>query len=87
MHAVFMIMVFFILLPVFIAVQEVVSTNILERFLPDIFVTRIVIWILDAAYLLWWGYHTAPWFFTYSMIPESLESIPVPERWSFWERF
>ncbi|KAL4867837.1 hypothetical protein BDV12DRAFT_170667 [Aspergillus spectabilis] len=85
-HAVFMIMAFFILLPVFIAVQEVVSTKILERFLPDIFIIRKVIWILDAAYLLWWGYHTAPWFVSYSMIPESLESIPVPERWSFWER-
>ncbi|KAL5334957.1 hypothetical protein BJX70DRAFT_410929 [Aspergillus crustosus] len=67
-HAVFMIMGFFITLPFFITVQEV------------------VIWIFDATYLWWWGYHTAPWFFSYSMIPESLASIPIPERWSLWER-
>ncbi|KAL6234319.1 hypothetical protein BDW75DRAFT_169323 [Aspergillus navahoensis] len=83
-HAVAMMMVFFILLPFFIAVQEAVSTHVLERFLPASALTRASIWILDAAYIIWWGYHTAPWFFRYSMIPESLISIPVPLRWSFW---
>ncbi|KAL4772581.1 hypothetical protein BDW60DRAFT_40090 [Aspergillus nidulans var. acristatus] len=83
-HAVFMMMVFFILLPFFIAAQEAVSTHILERFLPASALTRASIWSLDAAYIIWWGYHTAPWFFRYSMIPESLISIPVPVWWSFW---
>ncbi|KAL4878226.1 hypothetical protein BJY04DRAFT_209434 [Aspergillus karnatakaensis] len=84
-YAVFMIMLFFILLPFFIATQEIVSVQILERHLPDIFITRTIIWLLDAGYLIWWGYHTAPWFFSYSMIPESLASIPVLDGWSFWE--
>ncbi|KAL4993317.1 hypothetical protein BDV10DRAFT_27619 [Aspergillus recurvatus] len=83
-HAVVMMMVFFILLPFFIAAQEAVSAHILERFLPASALTRACIWILDAVYIIWWGYHTAPWFFRYSMIPESLISIPVPLRWSFW---
>ncbi|KAL4814416.1 hypothetical protein BDW67DRAFT_87193 [Aspergillus spinulosporus] len=83
-HAVFMMMVFFILLPFFIAAQEAVSTHTLECILPASALTRATIWSLDAAYIIWWGYHTAPWFFRYSMIPESLISIPVPFWWSFW---
>ncbi|KAL4748804.1 hypothetical protein BDW72DRAFT_145511 [Aspergillus terricola var. indicus] len=83
-HAVFMMMVFFILLPFFIAAQEAVSTQTLERLLPASALTSATIWSLDAAYIIWWGYHTAPWFFRYSMIPESLISIPVPVWWSFW---
>ncbi|KAL4971485.1 hypothetical protein BDW66DRAFT_165135 [Aspergillus desertorum] len=71
-HAVVMLMVFFILLPFFIAAQEAVSTHILERFLPASALTKATIWIL------------APWFFRYSMIPESLISIPGPLRYSFW---
>ncbi|KAL4923790.1 uncharacterized protein BDV17DRAFT_232174 [Aspergillus undulatus] len=82
-HAVLMMMVFFIVLPVFIAAQEAVTTA-LERILPDWSIIRELIWLLNVAYVIWWGYHTAPWFFDYSMIPESLASIPVPEHWSFW---
>ncbi|KAL2846865.1 hypothetical protein BJY01DRAFT_234445 [Aspergillus pseudoustus] len=85
-RAVLMMMVFFILLPLFIALQEAVSVQVLERLLPDWYITRTLIWVVDVTYLIWWGYHTAPWFFSYSMIPESLASAPVPERWSFWQR-
>ncbi|KAL2869428.1 wax synthase family protein [Aspergillus lucknowensis] len=85
LHAVLMIMVFFTLLPLFLALQEAVSVQILERFLPDFYITRAIIWVLDAAYIICWGYHTAPLFFKYSMIPESLVSVPVPAHWSFWE--
>ncbi|KAL2819859.1 hypothetical protein BDW59DRAFT_151214 [Aspergillus cavernicola] len=84
-HAVLMIISFFILLPLWIAAQEIVSGQVLGRFLPDWQITKVIIWVLDAAYVLWWGYHTAPWFFRYSMIPEALASAPLPERWSFWE--
>ncbi|KAI9369158.1 hypothetical protein BJX61DRAFT_520747 [Aspergillus egyptiacus] len=84
-HAVLMMMVFFFLLPVFITVQEVVSALILVRILPNGWIARVIIWTLDTVYILWWGYHTAPWFFRYSMIPEALASAPVPEKWSFWE--
>ncbi|KAL3459238.1 hypothetical protein BJX64DRAFT_207096 [Aspergillus heterothallicus] len=83
-HAMLMMMVFFVLLPFFIALQEAVSAQLLERFLPDWYITRIGIWAVDVMYIIWWGYHTAPWFFSYSMIPESLASAPVPEGWSFW---
>ncbi|KAL4953042.1 hypothetical protein BDW69DRAFT_184862 [Aspergillus filifer] len=82
-HAVLMMIFFFILLPFFIAAQEAVNA-ILERALPNWFITRAVIWIFNVTYVIWWGYHTAPWFFDYSMIPESLASIPVPESWSLW---
>ncbi|KAL4943974.1 hypothetical protein BDV06DRAFT_188519 [Aspergillus oleicola] len=82
-HAVLMMIVFFILLPFFIAAQEAVNT-ILERVLPNWSITRGLIWTLNVTYVVWWGYHTAPWFFDYSMIPESLASIPVPESWSLW---
>ncbi|KAL2809843.1 hypothetical protein BJX63DRAFT_340400 [Aspergillus granulosus] len=86
LHAVLMMMIFFILLPFFIALQEAISVQLLGRLLPDGYITRILIWVVDFTYLFWWGYHTAPWFFSYSMIPESLGSAPVPEWWSFWER-
>lgn len=79
-----MMMVFFILLPFFIAAQEAVSTHFLERYLPNWTIMKAFIWILNAAYIIWWGYQTAPWFFSYSMIPESLVSTPVPEHWSLW---
>ncbi|KAL4961887.1 uncharacterized protein BDV14DRAFT_179493 [Aspergillus stella-maris] len=85
-HAVLMMIFFFIILPFFIAAQEAVNT-ILERALPDWYITRAVIWIFDVTYVVWWGYFTAPWFFDYSMIPESLASIPVPETWSLWSTF
>ncbi|KAJ0416212.1 hypothetical protein BJY00DRAFT_292041 [Aspergillus carlsbadensis] len=87
LHAVLMMMVFFILLPFFVALQEVVSVQILEQFLPDWYITRTLICAADVTYVIWWGYHTAPWFFSYSMIPESLASAPLPESWSIWERF
>ncbi|KAL4733337.1 hypothetical protein BDV11DRAFT_210298 [Aspergillus similis] len=51
-HAVFMMMVFFILLPFFIAAQEAVSTHTLERFLPASALTSASIWSLDAAYII-----------------------------------
>ncbi|KAL4790333.1 hypothetical protein BDV19DRAFT_336622 [Aspergillus venezuelensis] len=82
-HAALMMIFFFILLPFFIAAQEAVNT-ILERALPDWYIALAVIWIFDVTYVIWWGYVTAPWFFDYSMIPESLASIPVPESWSLW---
>ncbi|KAL2855565.1 hypothetical protein BJX68DRAFT_216197 [Aspergillus pseudodeflectus] len=87
LHAVLMMMVFFILLPFFVALQEAVSVQILEQFLPDWYITRILIWAADVTYVIWWGYQTAPSFFSYSMIPESLASAPLPESWSIWERF
>ncbi|KAL3471228.1 membrane bound O-acyl transferase family-domain-containing protein [Aspergillus californicus] len=80
----FVMIIFFTLIPIFIILQEIVTGQILPRFLPDWWITRAVIWILDAAYVLWWGYHTAPWFFRYSMIPEALVSVPVSGRWSLW---
>jgi uncharacterized BrkB/YihY/UPF0761 family membrane protein len=82
-----MMMVFFILLPFFVALQEAVSVQILEQFLPDWYITRILIWATDVTYVIWWGYRTAPSFFSYSMIPESLASAPLPESWSICERF
>ncbi|KAL3444352.1 hypothetical protein BJX65DRAFT_173368 [Aspergillus insuetus] len=87
LHAVLMMMVFFILLPFFVALQEAVSVQVLEQFLPDWYITRILIWAVDVTYVVWWGYHTAPMFFSYSMIPESLASAPLPGSWSLWERF
>lgn len=83
-HAVFMMIVFFILLPICIVVQELVSSHIFERYIPNWWITRALIKVLNAAYVLCWGYHTAPWFFRYSMIPESLVSIPMPETWGIW---
>lgn len=83
-HAVFMMIVFFILLPICIVVQELVSRHVLERYIPNWWIARALFRVLDAAFVLLWGYHTAPWFFRYSMIPESLASIPIPETWSFW---
>ncbi|KAL4901039.1 hypothetical protein BDW74DRAFT_87616 [Aspergillus multicolor] len=83
-YSVIVMMMFFFLLPFYIAAQEVVRTHLFERFLPDLFLGRALLWTLDAAYVIWWGYHTAPWFFRYSMIPESVLSIPVPVRWSLW---
>jgi hypothetical protein len=87
LHAVLMMMVFFILLPFFVALQEAVSVQVLEQFLPDWYITRILIWAVDVTYVVWWGYHTAPMFFSYSMIPESLASAPLPGSWSLWECF
>ncbi|KAL4783894.1 hypothetical protein BJX76DRAFT_328787 [Aspergillus varians] len=81
-HAVLMMVVFFILLPICIAAQE--GAHVLVQCLPDLSIIKALIWILDATYVISWGYHTAPWFFRYSMIPESLAAIPVPDRWSVW---
>ncbi|PYI07418.1 hypothetical protein BO78DRAFT_460560 [Aspergillus sclerotiicarbonarius CBS 121057] len=82
--AVGMMMFFFCSLPFCIAVQQIISEQILPRTLPrNSSVSRIVIWLFDAAFIMAWGYYTSPWYLKYSKLPEAMASIPLP--FSLWK--
>ncbi|GLB04410.1 hypothetical protein AtubIFM57258_010376 [Aspergillus tubingensis] len=78
-----MMMFFFCVLPACVVVQQIISDQILPRVLPaKSNISRVVIWLVDAAFVAAWGYYTSPWFLNYSRLPEAIESIPMPV--SFW---
>lgn len=78
-----MMMFFFCVLPACVVVQQIISDQILPRILPaKSNISRVVIWLVDAAFVAAWGYYTSPWFLNYSRLPEAIESIPMPV--SFW---
>lgn len=81
-HAAGMMMFFFFVLPTCIAMQQIVSSELLPRLLPSNRVSRAMILILDASFVWAWANLTCPWFIEYSMLPQSMASIPVP--FSFW---
>ncbi|KAI2878135.1 hypothetical protein CBS11852_10267 [Aspergillus niger] len=82
-YAAFMMMFFFCVLPTCVVVQQIISDQILPRVLPaKSTISRVVIWLVNAAFVAAWGYYTSPWFLNYSKLPEAIESIPMPV--SFW---
>ncbi|RAL01467.1 wax synthase family protein [Aspergillus ibericus CBS 121593] len=82
--AVGMMMFFFCSLPFFIAVQQIISEQLLPRTLPrNSSVSRCVIWLFDAAFIMAWGHYTSPWYLKYSKLPEAMASIPLP--FSLWK--
>ncbi|PYH93578.1 hypothetical protein BO71DRAFT_450635 [Aspergillus ellipticus CBS 707.79] len=80
--AVAMMMLFFCVLPLCIAAQQILSEQVLPRLLPLGTFARLLIWLLDGAFVITWGYYTSPWFIKYSKLPEAMASIPLPV--SFW---
>ncbi|KAH8432514.1 wax synthase family protein [Aspergillus melleus] len=77
-----MMMYFFFVLSTCIAFQQIFSGELLPRLLPQNRVSRVVIWVLDASFVWAWANLTCPWFIEYSMLPQSMASIPMP--FSFW---
>ncbi|THC93034.1 hypothetical protein EYZ11_007488 [Aspergillus tanneri] len=82
LHAAVMTMVFFLVLPTCISLQQAVSGEILPRLLPRNALSRVVVGILDVAFLWFWATLTCPWFIEYSMLPQAMASIPIP--FSLW---
>ncbi|PWY74992.1 hypothetical protein BO70DRAFT_99266 [Aspergillus heteromorphus CBS 117.55] len=76
--AVAMMMLFFGVLPLCIAAQQILSEQLLPRLLPAGSVAKFLIWLLDGAFVMAWGYHTSPWFIKHSKLPEAMASIPLP---------
>ncbi|PLB48557.1 hypothetical protein P170DRAFT_438131 [Aspergillus steynii IBT 23096] len=77
-----MMMFFFFVLPTCIALQQIISSELLPRLIPRNRASRAMILVLNAAFVWAWANLTCPWFIEYSMLPQSMASIPVP--FSFW---
>ncbi|PWY65011.1 hypothetical protein BO94DRAFT_591461 [Aspergillus sclerotioniger CBS 115572] len=81
--AVGVMMVFFCSLPFFLAMQQIISEQILPRTFPrNSSISRVAIWLFNATFLMVWGHYTSPWYLRYSELPEAMASIPLP--FSLW---
>ncbi|PLB36741.1 uncharacterized protein BDW47DRAFT_108026 [Aspergillus candidus] len=81
-HSAAMMMAFFNVLPVFIALQQLLSEYLIPQLLPRGLLADGVAWSTDAVIMAVWTHWTCPWFTKYSAVPEIIASFPLPV--SFW---
>ncbi|KAL4893645.1 hypothetical protein BDV59DRAFT_207742 [Aspergillus ambiguus] len=80
-HAAAMMLVFFFVMALCTALQQLVAVGIARVFCGK--VRHALSWVCDAVVLLAWAYYTCPWFIAYSMMPEAIASVPLPvSLWS-----
>lgn len=77
-HSAAMMMAFFNVLPVFIALQQLFSELLVPQLLPRGLLADGVAWSTDAVLMAVWTLWTCPWFTEYSAVPEIIASFPLP---------